>query len=129
MHKKILIAPVVLLILACSVFTPPTPTPTDSGVEGQALLGPMCPVVRVGEECPDQPYQALITVNSPEGRKIAQVQADEQGYFRIPLSPGDYILHPETPEGNPFPFADEQPFTVHAGQFTHIIVLYDSGIR
>jgi hypothetical protein len=126
-NKKILFAPIVLISLACGLFA--TPTPTDSGITGKALVGPMCPVMREGEECPDQPYQATITVNSIEGRKIVQFQTDEQGNFNVPLAPGEYILYPETPEGVPFPFADEQRFVVLPGEFTRIIVLYDSGIR
>jgi hypothetical protein len=126
-NKKILFAPIVLISLACGLFA--TPTPTDSGITGKALVGPMCPVMREGEECPDQPYQATITVNSIEGRKIVQFQTDEQGNFNVPLAPGEYVLHPETSEGVPFPFADEQRFVVLPGEFTRIIVLYDSGIR
>ena len=128
MNKKILFVPIVLLTLACGLFATPT-TPTDSGIAGKTLMGPMCPAIRVGEECPDQPYQATITVNNLEGRKIVQFQTDEQGNFKVLLAPGEYILHPETPEGKPFPYADEQRFTVLPGEFTRLIVSYDSGIR
>ena len=127
MNKKILLAPIVLLTLACGLSG--TPTPTDSSITGKVLLGPMCPVMVEGQECPYQPYQATITVNSLEGREIVQFQTDEQGNFNIPLVPGEYILHPETPPGAPLPFADEQRFTVVPGEFTRLIVLYDSGIR
>lgn len=127
MNKKILLAPLILLMLACGLFA--TPAPTDSGITGKALVGPMCPAIREGEECPDQPYQATITVNSLKGREIVQFQTDEQGNFSVPLAPGEYILHPETPEGMPLPFADEQRFTVTPGEYTRLIVLYDSGIR
>jgi hypothetical protein len=127
MRKKILLAPIVLLTLACSLFG--TPAPTDSGIAGKVLVGPMCPVMIEGQECPDQPYQATLTVNSLEGRKIVQFQTDEEGNFNIPLAPGEYILHPETPPGKPYPFADEQRFTVLPGEFTRLLVQYDSGIR
>lgn len=127
MNKKWLLIPFILILTACSLV--PTPNPTDSGVQGQVVQGPICPVVREGEECPDEPYQAVLTVLSPEGRKIVQVQTDEQGYFHIPLAPGEYVLHPESPENSPFPFADEQTFIVNSGQFTTIMVLYDTGIR
>lgn len=105
----------------------PIPAPANSGIEGQALIGPMCPVVQVGTECPDQPYQAALTVNSLGGEKIVQFQTDEQGRFHITLPPGEYILHPEL--SGRYPFASEQNITVSAGQFTQIIVTYDSGIR
>ena len=127
MHKKILLVPFVFLMLACGLFA--RPVPPDSGIAGKALTGPMCPVVREGEECPDMPYQATITVTSLNGRKIVQFQTDEDGNFSVPLAPGEYILHPESPEGMPLPFADEQHFTVLAGEYTRLIVSYDSGIR
>ena len=124
MIKKYLIGFLVLLLLACSAIDP---TPTDSGIEGQILIGPMCPVMQLGQECHDQPYQATLTVNSLEGRKIVQFQTDEQGRFKIPLAPGKYILHPESP--NMMRFAGEQTFSVESGKYTRIVVNYDSGIR
>ena len=113
----------ILLLATCST----QPASADSGIEGQVFIGPICPVVQEGQECPDQPYQATLTVNDPDGRMIAQVQTNEQGRFKIPLEPGEYILHPESP--NVMPFASEQDFIVEAGRFTQITVNYDSGIR
>lgn len=127
MNKKVLLSLSILLTLACSLSA--TPTPTNSGVTGKVLVGPMCPVTIEGQECPDQPYQATLTVNNLEGRKIVQFQTDEQGNFRIPLAPGAYILHPETPKDAPLPFAEEQRFTVQQGEYARLIVQYDSGIR
>ena len=115
-----------LLIISLATCSAPA-TPTDSGIEGQVLIGPTCPVVVEGQDCADKPYQATLTVNSPNGRKIAQVQTDEEGRFKIPLAPGEYILHPESP--NVMPFAGEQTFIVETGKFTQIVVNYDSGIR
>lgn len=114
----------IILLATCSA---QQPTAADSGVEGQVFIGPMCPVVQVGQECPDQPYQATLTVNSLGGQRITQVQTDEQGRFKIPLEPGEYILHPESP--NVMPFAAEVTFTVKPGIFTQLTVNYDSGIR
>jgi len=123
MFKRILILFAVALTACSSV----NPTPTDSGVEGQVLIGPMCPVVQDGQECPEQPYQATLTVNSPTGERIVQVQTEKDGMFKIPLAPGEYILHPESQ--NVMPFAQEQPFVVEEGKFTQVTVNYDSGIR
>jgi hypothetical protein len=122
MLRTILI-PILLFLSACSI----TPEAVNSGIEGQVFIGPICPVAQVGQECPDQPYQAVVTVTSPKGERIAQVQADEEGRFRIPLGPGEYILHPESP--NVLPFANEQTVVVEDGKFTQVVVKYDSGIR
>ena len=113
----------ILVLSTCSL----TPEQTESGIEGQVFIGPMCPVVQIGQECPDQPYQAVLTVNSPRGKRVVQIQTDEEGRFKIPLAPGEYILHPESP--NELPFAGELTITVVDGMFTQVIVNYDSGIR
>jgi hypothetical protein len=117
---------VLLIILsACSPFA--APTPTDSGIEGQVLIGPMCPVVQIGVEYPDQPYLAELSVLRSNGSQVLRFRTDEKGSFRVPLAPGEYVLRPES--SNMIPFAAEQTFTVLPGQFTRIIVNYDSGIR
>ena len=111
----------VFLLSACSPSAPP-----NTGVEGQVWIGPMCPVVREGEPCPDSPYQATLTITKPNGRRVAQVQSDEAGYFNLPLPPGEYILYPEM-EG--ISHASEQIFLVTEGEFTFLTINYDSGIR
>ena len=113
-----------LVLTACSVIAP---TPIDSGIEGQVFIGPICPVVQSGQECPDQPYQAHLTVTTTGGKRVVQIQTNKNGYFKIPLAAGKYILHPESP--NVMPFAGEQNMIVEDGKFTQVVVNYDSGIR
>jgi hypothetical protein len=124
MNIKLLIGVLILVLATCTIYSP---TPRGSGIEGQILLGPMCPVVQEGQDCPDRPYQATLTVTSRNGVQVAQFQSDEQGRFRLSLVPGEYVLHPESPNG--IPFAGDQSFTVETGRYTQITVLYDSGIR
>jgi len=121
---KFLIGVLILMLATCSVHNP---TPRDSGIEGQVMLGPMCAIVQEGQACPDGPYQATLTVNSLTGSRIVQFQTDGAGRFRVPLAPGQYILHPESP--NALPFAGEQAIVVEAGNYTPVAVRYDSGIR
>ena len=113
----------VLLLTACLG----TPQPSDSGIEGAVTIGPMCPVMQENVPCPDQPYQATLTVLSTSGKKIAQFQTDEKGHFRFNLASGAYILHPESP--NVMPSAADIPFTVDEHEFTLLEISYDSGIR
>lgn len=117
----------VLILLLATCSAEPASTSTTSGVEGQVFIGPVCPVVQEGQECADRPYQATLVVNNSNGREIVKVQTDEQGRFKIPLEPGEYILHPESP--NVMPYAAEQVFVVEAGRFTQVNITYDSGIR
>ena len=113
----------ILLTVGCN----PSPTPTTSGVEGRVLIGPMCPVMQIGHPCPDQPYQARLSIFHGNGQKDLSFQTGVDGSFRLALAPGDYILRPESPGG--MPYAEEQLFSVHANQYTRLIVSYDSGIR
>jgi hypothetical protein len=124
MNVKFLIGVSILLLATWSFHSP---APRESGIEGLVLIGPMCPVAQQGQGCPDQPYQATLTVKNPNGGMIVQFQTDGQGHFRIPLASGQYILHPESPNG--LPFATDQLIVVGTGQYTQIIVKYDSGIR
>jgi len=124
MNVKLLIGVMILVLATCSIYSP---TPRGSGIEGQVLLGPMCPVVQQGQDCPDQPYQATLTVMNRDGVQVTQFQTDAQGRFSVPLVPGEYILHPESPNG--IPFAGDQTLMVETGRFTQITVHYDSGIR
>ena len=124
MNIKFLIGVLILVLATCSIYSP---TPRGSGIEGQVLLGPMCPVVQQGQDCPDQPYQATLTIFSRNGVQVAQIQSDAQGRFQVSLVPGEYVLHPESPNG--LPFASDQSFVVETGRYTQITFHYDSGIR
>jgi peptidoglycan/xylan/chitin deacetylase (PgdA/CDA1 family) len=95
--------------------------PTDGGSKVKSLSG-RC-VVSWGRRMFDQPYQATGSSSTDGCRETT----DENGRFRIPLAPGEYILHPESP--NVMPFASDQSFIVEVGIYTEIIVNYDSGIR
>ena len=56
----LLIAALAALFLACK--SEEEAPPLTSGIEGQVLIGPMCPVVQAGTPCPDKPYQATIVL-------------------------------------------------------------------
>ena len=124
MNPKFLVGVLILVLATCSLYSP---TPRGSGIEGQVRIGPMCPVVQPGQDCADQPYQATLTVKTLDGLQITQFHSDEQGHFRVPLVPGEYVLHPESQNG--ILSASDQSFEVETGRYTQITVNYDSGIR
>ncbi len=113
-----------LVLAACG-----SPPPADTGVEGVVTIGPTCPVVQVGQDCPDQPYAAELTVANPHGKIVARASADADGQFRIALAPGDYVLEAKASEDSPFPVAATFPFTVQQGIWTRLDLTLDSGIR
>jgi hypothetical protein len=123
-RKRFLLITLFLLMVSCS-----SRIPADTGIIGQVFIGPTCPVVQVGNPCPDKAYQATLTILNSAGRKVTSFTTDAEGRFQVPLAPGNYILHPETPVGQPLPVATEQPFSVVEGQFTQLKVIFDSGIR
>jgi hypothetical protein len=100
---------------------------SPQGIEGLVLLGPMCPVVRVDDPCPDQPYEAWIEVRNARGELVTGVRSDEDGHFRVGLRAGSYVLVPLS--GHPFPSAGEQEVLVREGAYTDVVVSYDTGIR
>lgn len=119
----------VLLTLALAACTDIAPTPTpppDSGVRGQVLIGPMCPVVREGTPCPDQPFQATVAVVDEAGVTLTAFRSGEDGRFRVALPPGRYTLVPQ-PDG--IRHAPEVRVEVPPGEFVEVTVTYDSGIR
>ena len=117
----------ILLLLFLAACAPQIPA--NTGIQGQVTMGPMCPVVISGQECPDRPYQATMAILTRAGRDVKKFTTDANGKFTVLLAPGAYILHPLPPQNSPMPFGRDEPFNVVEGQFTQIKVVYDSGIR
>jgi len=127
---------VVLLILAAAAAflfackSEEEAPPLTSGIEGQVLIGPMCPVVQEGTPCPDKPYQATIVVwNAERTKKVQTFETDGEGRFRVPLAPGDYYIDPQPPDTGGPPTPIPQTVPVPAGRFLQVMIEYDSGIR
>jgi hypothetical protein len=119
----------VCLALACACGAASASASTG-GIVGTVLIGPMCPVSQTGTAgtaCADQPYPATIVVQDQTGKRVAQVQADASGQFKLNLAPGVYTLVPQS--RNAITHAGSQNVTVSAGQYTRVTINYDSGIR
>ena len=97
------------------------------GIEGVALLGPLCPVHSEQDPCPDRPYQAWVTVRDSGGRFVTRFPTGPDGRFRVGLRPGRYSLDPES--GDPFPVASEQDVDVVERVYTEVVISFDTGIR
>ncbi|HSB91105.1 MAG TPA: hypothetical protein VLD63_13900 [Anaerolineales bacterium] len=115
-----------VLLAACASGNP---SPTgDSGVEGHVFIGPMCPVVQVGTDCPDSPYQALLVVEDGRGREVGRTESSADGAYRIPLAAGSYRLVPQPGESG-LPWAEPIEVAVAEGVWVRVDIRYDSGIR
>lgn len=105
------------------------PVLSASGIQGQVFIGPACPgPVSIDSPCPNQPFQATLTIRTPQNERVGQVTTDANGQFRLGLPAGSYIVHPEPPKEG-IAYAQDQPVDVRAGEFTSIEIVYDSGIR
>ena len=98
----------------------------ESGIEGEVAIRPVRPHVTKG--APDaQPYQAKVQVFDSKNLQVGSIETDASGKFRITLPPGKYSLRPQSP--GLYPRASEQTVVVSPSKFSHIRILYDSGIR
>src|SRR3972149_8970770 len=77
----------------------------DSGVEGMVWVGPTCPVVQEGVDCPDSPLEADLEVQDSFDRVVARARSDTQGTYRIPLAAGEATLAPLRPSEAGLPVA------------------------
>lgn len=107
---------------------------SNSGIEGEAVLGPVCPGPQPEEgpratECADQPYQANFTILDEQNNVIANFQTGEDGSFKVALAPGTYDIVPITDPAEVFPQAETQTVTVEEGAFTEVRIMFDTGIR
>lgn len=106
-----------------------SPIPSNSGVKGTILIGPTCPVEQFPpkDECKDKPFQADVIIKNSSGLKVGEFVSKIDGTFEVPLSPGTYVLEPQS--SNVLPRGETQTVIVEQNKFTQITINYDSGIR
>lgn len=105
----------------------PFPAVKNSGIYGQILLGPTCPVERAGQNC-TKPYQGTVIIETlNRSREITRFTSDKNGNFRVILNQGNYYLVPLS--SNVFPRGMPQTVRVYKNSFAKITVTYDTGIR
>jgi len=105
--------------------------PFDSGVSGQVLRGPICPVMREGDDsCGDQPYATAVQViakNSPNSSPFATVDTDKDGNYKFMLPPGDYSI--QAIGGKPFPSCGSTDIIIKPNEVLELDLSCDTGIR
>ena len=103
--------------------------PAGPGIAGQALAGPMCPVVKPGDpSCNDRPVAgASILIRDATGTVVAQMTTDADGRFHVSVPPGAYRVEPQPVEGL-MGGANTIEVTVGA-TFKEVQIAYDTGIR
>ncbi|MDP4007381.1 MAG: hypothetical protein Q8P55_02185 [bacterium] len=108
----------------------PCPEELTSGIEGMVLLGPLCPVVREGEECPDRPFETMLAViaDNQGGVVVKEFSSNAAGEFKVNLVPGIYSIRSADSESM-LPFCSTGVFEVQKDGYTNIAVQCDTGIR
>lgn len=98
-----------------------------SGIEGNIVLGPTCPLERPGQNC-TKPYMATVIIETyNQSKEVSRFTSDINGNFKVNLSSGAYYLKPIStgyyPRGMP------QEVKVSDNSFTNVTINYDTGIR
>jgi hypothetical protein len=107
----------------------PTQAPADAqqGINGQAVIGPTCPVMSDDDSCPNKPHQATVDVLDSSGQLVTRFQTQADGTFKVVLPPGNYVLQGVS-EGR-LPRTPRLDVSVQTGRFTQVTLSFDSGIR
>lgn len=126
--QALLVVGLTLVLLSCGSILDSDDS-NGSGIEGTVLRGPMCPVVREDEPCPDQPFASSFHVFDAKDKKITTFQSDKQGHFRLVLAAGEYAIVPDESAPILFPKNQRKTVVVQPNQFTDVTLLFDTGIR
>ncbi|MDA1062155.1 MAG: hypothetical protein O2895_04505 [Chloroflexi bacterium] len=101
-----------------------------SGVWGTVTLGPLCPVQREDQPCPDRSLAATIVLRDASGNEVGRATSGSDGRYQIAAPPGDYILDPQPLDGQQLPHAVPIEVTIKGGVYWALVdIPYDSGIR
>ena len=98
-----------------------------SGIRGQALAGPQCPVEMADSPCPDLPWEGTVVATDTSSGDAFTAITDADGRFELSLAPGTYEVTIEA--ASTPPTAEPQTVTVEDGTFTEIELFVDTGIR
>jgi hypothetical protein len=71
----------------------------------------------------------LIILSQDSKKEIARVTADGNGKYRLPLSPGDYILDVQRRQPKGHVRAKPQRFTIVSNQTVRVDMDIDTGVR
>jgi hypothetical protein len=110
-----------------------SPCPTEtSGINGNVLLGPMCPVSQdpPDPQCYDRPYATdLLIFKSDDLQKVVQeFRSDSDGKFRIQVPEGEYVIQ-SSASPDLLPRCYSEVIRVEANKYSDITVNCDTGIR
>lgn len=111
--------------------------PATTGVAGSIIVGPTCPAIGPGANCPPaQHVQGTVRIETAAssrggpggGQLVKTVESSAQGSFTADLAPGRYLLSVEkSDQGLPVP--KPSVVNVQAGVVSRVVLVLDTGIR
>ena len=130
----IAVAALATLLAACgpahiSISSPTANAAPDSGISGETVLGPTCPVQRAGAPPCVSVVSAEVRVTDAGGTVVADVRSGPDGKFTIALQPGTYVIAGIRGPSGPGMFTTAQTVVVTAHSYTAVTVTFDTGIR
>ncbi len=107
----------------------PTAMPSNSGIQGRALLGPVCPVVHIPPDpsCADRPYEGAFWVTLANGVTV-EFESDVRGNYTVTLPPGSYVIRNAVASQHPS-CSSQGTVVVSSGVYTDATIYCDTGIR
>lgn len=115
------------VVWLCGCTSPSGPVTGHSGVvAGFVLTAPVCPVERIGQECPPRPVSGAAVVALDGDAVRGSTQTDSTGAFHLTLPGGRYVIR-ATNVGGYASTATE--LVVISDRPLHITLVVDSGIR
>jgi len=119
----------VLLVLSGCFSSGQTQSGSGTGIEGVITFGPtQGGPIRADTPSSKPLANATFVVENEKGAEVASFTTDDQGRFRVPLTPGHYTV---SKEGKKHGIGHYGPFDVDvvAGRMTNVQRECDTGIR
>jgi hypothetical protein len=122
--KRLFLLAFAATLLSCS---PTINNPSETGLQGQVLRGPITPVCTQNAPC-DAPFSAWFIVLKDD-RKVSRFQSDINGEFAIALDPGVYAIVPDNTAPLMHPQQQRKEVEVQPEGITHVTLQFNTGIR
>jgi hypothetical protein len=119
----------VFLVMAACFSSGQTQSRPETGIEGVITFSPTQPgPIRADTPSSKPLANATFVVENEKGAEVASFTTDDQGRFRVPVTPGHYTV---SKEGKKRGVGHYGPFDVDvlAGQMTRVEWECDTGIR
>lgn len=119
----------VLLVMSGCFSSGQTQSGSGTGIEGVITFGPtQGGPIRADTPSSKPLANATFVVENEKGAEVASFTTDDQGRFRVPLTPGHYAV---SKEGKKHGIGHYGPFDVDvaAGRMTNVQWECDTGIR